>query len=132
MTLLPKGNKPERLRNQVAKNQILEKRKHRSFKLHRTTFILVSIVILCGIIVAAWFAGENKISGIFAELNYIQKNPPIWLEVPMVTGKYLLAPTVALLVSAIAIMKVSPEPKVWSRRLVVGILLTLSIRYIFW
>ncbi|MEM7727022.1 MAG: glycosyltransferase, partial [Cyanobacteria bacterium P01_A01_bin.45] len=80
----------------------------------------------------AWFAGENKISGIFAELNYIQKNPPIWLEVPMVTGKYLLAPTVALLVSAIAIMKVSPEPKVWSRRLVVGILLTLSIRYIFW
>lgn len=56
----------------------------------------------------------------------------MWIEVPMVMGEYLLAPTVVLLAIAIAIMKVSPQPRTWSRVLVVGILLALTLRYILW
>ncbi|MEB3218226.1 MAG: glycosyltransferase [Nostocales cyanobacterium 94392] len=114
-----------------------EKRKYqgksqRIFKIRIATLFLFSIVIISAIIVAGWFAGENQISAIFAEINVLQQNPPIWLEVPMVTGKYLLVPTVALLLTVLVIMKISPQPRIWSRRLVVGILLILTGRYVLW
>ncbi|MCJ8283341.1 MAG: glycosyltransferase, partial [Rivularia sp. ALOHA_DT_140] len=101
-------------------------------KIRTATLFLVSIVILSAVIVGSWFAGEDKINAIFAEINFLQRNPPIWLEAPMVTGKYLLAPTVALLLAVWGIMKISPQPRIWSRRLVVGILLILTGRYILW
>jgi len=102
------------------------------FKPRAATLFLLSIIILSAIVVGAWFAGEDKINAIFAEINLLQRNPPMWLEAPMVTGKYLLAPTVALLVAVWGIMKVSPQPQIWSRRLIVGILLLLTGRYILW
>ncbi len=102
------------------------------FKIRYATLLLLSIVILSAIIVAAWFAGEDKINAIFAEINFLQRNPPMWLETPMVAGNYLLAPTVALLIAVWGVMKVSPQPRIWSRRLVVGILLLLTGRYILW
>ncbi len=104
----------------------------RIFKIRVATLFLLSIVILSAIIVAAWFTGENKINAIFAEINFLQQNPPMWLEAPMVTGKYLLAPTVALLLTVWAVMKISPKPRIWSRRLVVAILLILTGRYLLW
>lgn len=96
-----------------------------------TLFILGSITLLAAI-VTAWFAGVGAVPKIFAELEFLQENPPMWLEVPTVMGEYLLGPTVALFLVAIAIMKLSPEPRTWSRVLVVGILLGLTIRYILW
>jgi cellulose synthase (UDP-forming) len=96
------------------------------------TLFLVGIVVLSGGIVTAWFAGVGAIQQIFSQINFLQENPPMWLEVPMVMGEYLLAPTVVLLAIAIAIMKVSPQPRTWSRVLVVGILLALTLRYILW
>ncbi|AFY52651.1 glycosyl transferase [Rivularia sp. PCC 7116] len=102
------------------------------FKIRIATLFLSGVVILSAIIVAAWFAGEDKINAIFAQINFLQRNPPMWLEAPMVTGKYLLAPTVALLLTVWAVIKASPQPRVWSRRLVVGILLLLTVRYVVW
>jgi len=96
------------------------------------TLFLVGIVVLSGGIVTAWFAGVGAIQQIFSQINFLQENPPMWIEVPMVMGEYLLAPTVVLLAIAIAIMKVSPQPRTWSRVLVVGILLALTLRYILW
>lgn len=96
------------------------------------TLFLVGIVLLSGAIVTAWFAGVGAIQQIFSQINFLQENPPMWIEVPMVMGEYLLAPTVVLLAIAIAIMKVSPQPRTWSRVLVVGILLALTLRYILW
>jgi len=96
------------------------------------TLFLVGIVVLSGAIVTAWFAGVGAIQQIFSQIHFLQENPPMWLEVPMVMGEYLLAPTVVLLAIAIAIMKVSPQPRTWSRVLVVGILLALTLRYILW
>jgi cellulose synthase (UDP-forming) len=96
------------------------------------TLFLVGIVVLSGAIVTAWFAGVGAIEQIFSQIHFLQENPPMWIEVPMVMGEYLLAPTVVLLAIAIAIMKVSPQPRTWSRMLVVGILLALTLRYILW
>lgn len=70
--------------------------RQRVFQFRRVTLFLLGIVLLSGIIIAAWFAGENRISQIFGEINSLQENPPMWIEAPMVMGKYLLAPTVVL------------------------------------
>ncbi|WP_414585215.1 glycosyltransferase family 2 protein [Scytonema sp. PCC 10023] len=124
-----KKNNVSRLRQR----RLVKKLRSRSWlQLRQATLFLLSIVFLFSIIVAAWFAGEDTISGIFAQIHLFQENPPIWLEVPMVKGKYLLAPTVALLLTVLLVMKVSPQPRVWSQRLVVGILIILTLRYILW
>ncbi|KYC39604.1 cellulose synthase catalytic subunit [Scytonema hofmannii PCC 7110] len=106
--------------------------RQRGFQVHRATFFLLSIFVLFGIVIAAWFAGDDRISHIFAEIHEWQKHPPIWLTVPIVPKQYLLVPTVLLLLSVLAIMKISPQPQAWSRRFIVGILLCLTLRYVLW
>lgn len=96
------------------------------------TLCLLSIVVLSGAFVAAWFAGVGAIQRIFAQIQFMQENPPMWIEVPMVMGGYLLAPTVVLFLLALFVMKVSPQPRKESRVLVVCILLSLTIRYLLW
>ncbi len=93
---------------------------------------MLSIVALSSMIVGGWFAGEGKIERIFAQFEAFQEHPPFWLKVPMVTGDYLLAPTLVLLLAVLAVMKISPQPRAWSRRVVVVILLILIGRYVLW
>ncbi len=99
---------------------------------HTATLILLGVVLLSGIIVAGWFAGEDRISGIFAQINYWQMHSPMWLEVPKIEGKYLLLPTVGCLLIVFVVMKTSPQPQIWSQRLIVGILIILTLRYVLW
>ena len=96
------------------------------------TLVLLGTLGLATGICAAWFTGEGRIDHIFTRLNWLQESPPLWLAVPMVAMQYLLAPTVVLLLVALLVMKVSPEPRRWSRTVVVGILLALTLRYIAW
>ena len=96
------------------------------------TLVILGTVALSGVIVAAWFAQQGTISTIFQQLNQLQENPPMWIEAPMQIGQYLLFWTVALMLIIIAITKVSPRPRTWSRALVVGILLILTGRYLLW
>lgn len=104
----------------------------RILQFRTATLILLGIVFLSGIFVTAWFAGEGRITEIFSQINTLQQQPPMWLEVPRVEVKYLLAPTVVLLLTVFLVMKISPQPRVWSRRLVVGILIILTLRYVIW
>jgi cellulose synthase (UDP-forming) len=96
------------------------------------TLVMLGVIAVSGAISAAWFSGQGNIRTIFAQLNEIQQNPPLWLEVPMVTGEYLVFPTVALFLIVLGVMKASPRPKDWSRVVVVTILLFLTIRYLLW
>lgn len=96
------------------------------------TLVLLGVVAVSGAIVAAWFIGQGTISRIFYQLNELQNHPPLWLEVPMVAGEYLLFPTVILFLIVLLVMKVSPQPRPWSRFVVVGILLALTVRYLLW
>lgn len=102
------------------------------FRIQVATLVMLGIVALSLGIVAAWFAGENRTKQIFTQINWLQQNPPFWLEAPMVTGEYLLAPTVILFLIAFAITRLFPQPQRWSRWVVVGLLLVLTIRYILW
>ncbi len=101
-------------------------------KSRTATIVMLGITILTSVIVALWFAGEGKIKGIFTQVQLLQDNPPFWIEAPRVMGEYLVAPTVLLFVLVLVITKVSPQPRKRSRRIVVGILLILTIRYILW
>jgi cellulose synthase (UDP-forming) len=108
-------------------------RKYKRFlRFRAATLILLGIVIFSGIIATGWFTGDRNINNIFEHLNIWQENPPMWLEVPMVKEKYLLAPTVGLFLSVLLIMRMSPQPRIWSRRVVVGTLIILALRYVVW
>ncbi|MBD1808554.1 glycosyltransferase [Microcoleus sp. FACHB-SPT15] len=93
---------------------------------------MLGIVVLSGAIAAAWFAGEGTISTIFQRLDELEASPPMWISAPMMVGHYLLFWTVALMIVVLAVIKVSPQPRTWSRGLVVGILLILAVRYLLW
>ncbi|MEM9004137.1 MAG: glycosyltransferase [Cyanobacteria bacterium P01_F01_bin.86] len=99
---------------------------------HWATLVMMGTLVLSAGIVAAWFAGQDQIESIFIQLGRIQDNPPFWAEVPMLAVHYLLFPTVLLFFVAWGITKVSPQPRKWSRVVVVTILLGLLIRYVSW
>jgi cellulose synthase (UDP-forming) len=96
------------------------------------TLVMLGVIAFSGAVSAAWFAGQGTIREIFVHLNEVQQTPPLWLEVPMVAGGYLVFPTVALFLIVLGVMKASPRPKDWSRIVVVTILLFLTIRYLLW
>ncbi len=114
------------------KRQTLKGFNWQTFRPRVATLVLLGILACTAGVCAAWFVQEGSINHLFARLNWLQESPPLWLAVPMVAVQYLLAPTVILLLVALVVMKVSPEPRRWSRTIVVGILLALTIRYIAW
>ncbi|MCC5640313.1 glycosyltransferase [Nostoc sp. CHAB 5844] len=116
------------LKQKNAANLVLQ----RVFIFRVVTLMLLSIVVLSGFIVGGWFAGNSRINRFFAQIHIWQAHPPMWIEAPMVNDEYLLIPTLALLLVMFVVMKLSPQPRVWSQRLVVGILMILTLRYVLW
>jgi cellulose synthase (UDP-forming) len=110
----------------------LKNRGRRIVRPQTATLVLSGVVGLAAAICAAWFAGEGLIPRIFEQLNILQKSPPWWLQVPMMAGNYILVPTMLLLLIALGVMWISPQPRGWARIVVVSILLTLTARYILW
>ncbi|MCY7392302.1 MAG: glycosyltransferase [Leptolyngbyaceae cyanobacterium CAN_BIN12] len=110
----------------------LKNRGRRIVRPQAATLVLLSVVGLAAAICVAWFAGEGLIPRLFAQLNTLQNTPPWWLQVPMMLGNYILVPTVLLLIIALGVMWISPQPRGWARIVVVSILLVLTVRYILW
>ncbi len=104
----------------------------RIFRPQAATLVMLVVIVLAGAICIGWFTGDGDIRQIVAEIDALQEYPPLWLQVPMATGEYLLAPTVIMFLLAFAITRVSPQPRTWSRTIVVSILLALTIRYLLW
>ena len=103
------------------------------FQLQTATLVTLGMFGFFGAIAASWFAGESTVSAFFDQLHFWQENPPTWLEVPQVSNQYyLLVPTAVLFLIAQAVIKLSPQPRTWSRAIVVWILLALTIRYVVW
>jgi cellulose synthase (UDP-forming) len=96
------------------------------------TLVMLAFLAASGVVVTGWFAGEGTITNIFQQIALLQENPPMWLEVPMVTGTFLLAPTLMLLAALLVVMRVSHRSQAWSRVVVVGIVLALTLRYVVW
>ena len=116
-------------RNQIALSWSLSS----AINLQPATVFLLIILGLFTAVILSWLLGNSQITELFAQLHLWQENPPIWIETPQLTNKYyLLIPTILLFLWAQIIIKISPQPKVWSRRIVVLILLILTIRYLSW
>ncbi len=108
------------------------KMKVQTIKPHLATLILIGIILLGGLIVFFWAIGLGVITDIFAYLNLLQENPPVWVEAPVVMSRFLLLPSIIIFGLVFIITKISPEPKVWSRFIVIAILLILTVRYVQW
>ncbi len=114
--------------------RIYAKRKSpQRFSLHFATLVILSVSGFLVAIAASWLLGNSHVTELFIQLHIIQANPPSWLMPPQVSNQYyLLAPTVVLFLLAQIVIKLSPQPDTWSRRLVAMILLTLFVRYFLW
>jgi len=110
----------------------LNQQQSKSLRPQWATLVLLALVAIAAGVCFAWFAGEGNTHKIFHQLNQLQESPPWWLQVPMIAWEYLLAPTVILLVIALTVIRISPQARGWARPVVVGILLTLTLRYIAW
>lgn len=103
------------------------------FPLRTPTLLILSVLGFCGAIAVSWLFGNSHITELFIQLHLVQQDPPDWLMPPKLESKYfLLLPTIVLFISAQLIVKISPQPKPWSRRIVASILLVLFIRYFLW
>ena len=96
------------------------------------TLLLIGIVILAAGISFLWAIGIGAVEEIFAYLNLLQEQPPMWVEAPMAMSQFLLLPAIAAFILVFIITKVSPQPRPLSRFLVVAILLYLTFRYVQW
>lgn len=110
----------------------ISKIKYQTIQPKLATLVLFSFVVLAAIIVLLWAIGLGVIEDIFAYLNFLQEQPPMWVEAPMAMAQFIFAPTVIFFLVAMGITRISPQPRTWSRVLVISILLALTIRYLLW
>ena len=94
--------------------------------------VMLSIIVFAGIGVTTWFLQEDRVPAILQQIHRLVSDPPLWLAVPIMIMDYLRQPLVIMLVMLLAIMKLSPQPRRWSRLVVGIILLGLTARYVLW
>ena len=103
------------------------------FSLHIATLVILSILGFSIALAVSWLLGNSHVTELFIQLHLIQANPPSWVMPPQVSNKYyLFAPTIVLFALGQIVVRLSPQPDTWSRRLVAMVLLTLFIRYFMW
>ena len=111
----------------------VNRRSSRVFSLRIPTLLILSVLGCVGAIATSWLLGNTHVTELFLQLHLVQQSPPDWIMPPRLDNKYyLLLPTLVLFVLAQAIIKISPEPQPWSRRIVAGALLLLFVRYFLW
>lgn len=111
----------------------LKRRLCRVYRPRVVTLVMPYLIGGISAIAAAWFLGEGTVRQLFIQLQALQENLPIWLQVPSTGDRYhLLAPTIVLCLISLGVMKISPQPRTWSRVVVVSILFALTIRYVLW
>ncbi|MEM8830952.1 MAG: glycosyltransferase [Cyanobacteria bacterium P01_G01_bin.19] len=104
----------------------------KTIKPQLATLFLIGIVLLAAGITILWAAGIGVVGDVFAYLNLLQEQPPMWVEAPMLMSQFLLLPSILVFLLVFIITKISPAPRPWSRFIIVAILLFLTIRYIEW
>ena len=106
----------------------------RNFIYQRTATFMLLASSGCFLAVAvAWYLGENTTVTFFTHLHDWQQQSRWWLDVPQFSNfAYLFLPTIILLLVVHLIMVVSPQPRTWSRAIIIGIILAITIRYLLW
>ena len=106
----------------------------RNFIYRRTATFMVLASSGCFLAIPiAWCLGENTTVSFFTQLHEWQQQSRWWLEVPQFSNPaYLFLPTIILLVAVRLIILLSPQPRTWSRAIIIGITLAMTIRYLLW
>lgn len=103
------------------------------FPIHLATFVFFGGIGFFIVVSLAWLSGEAKVTNFFRHLGQLQENPPFWVMVPDVPHIfYLFLPTLFVIYLTQVIIRFSPQPKTWSRNIIVILVLCLSIRYFLW
>jgi cellulose synthase (UDP-forming) len=116
------------------REQALESSSYRdSVRPRAASMFMLGITVLTAALVAGWFISEGNIESIFSQFQRLQDNPPLWLQVPMIARRYLFVPTISLGFLVWSVTRfISPQPRTWSRFLVIGLLLLLTGWYFLW
>jgi len=105
----------------------------RKFPIQIPTLLILSAFGFVSAIAVSWLLGNSQVTELFVRLHLVQSNPPQWLMPPQLSSNYyLLLPTLALFFVAQGVMKLSPEPQIWSQRIVGALFLALFVRYFLW
>ena len=100
--------------------------------LRLATFFMLGLIGLAAAIAIAWFLGNETITAVFEQLNYLQDNPPGWAQTPKVMGGFFWLWAIALMGLVLTVTRICPQPTGWARVVVVGILVVLTGRYFLW
>ncbi|MBF2058483.1 MAG: glycosyltransferase [Cyanobacterium sp. T60_A2020_053] len=91
--------------------------------------IITGLVTLCGL----WWGGNQTLIDFFGNFYLFQEIPSQWLRVPQFQQSYFLfLPTVIVAIIVTITTKISPQQKLWSRWLMISILLLFMGRYLVW
>ena len=129
MNLGQKGDLPQ---NKFSQLHMTTDREPAKLQPQWATLVLIGIFIVAAAIAILWATGSSTVSAVFAYLDLLQSQPPMWVEAPMVMSRFLLLPAIISTAAVFLITKVSPQPRPRSRFIVIAILLILTIRYVQW
>lgn len=104
----------------------------KSFRVRTATFLTLGLLTFLITVAVSWLTGNQIVSQFFSNLHFWQQHQPAWLEVPVVSELAALIPTIILFLIVQIVIKLSPQPRVWSRVIVISILLALTVRYTLW
>lgn len=103
---------------------------YRFYPPQRATLYFLGLLTGLAAVTFAWIQDIGGAGDFFDYLNQFQHSARFWFEAPSPWSGWILSVT-ALAVTGI-ITRISPQPKLWSRFLLVTLLLTLIVRYILW
>lgn len=95
------------------------------------TFFALGVLLALLSLQVAWILGEPRTNQFFRVLDRWQQRPPAWLQTPM-EGFWAWSWPCLLLVLLWGITRLWKRPSFWPRLVVVGILATLTVRYLLW
>jgi cellulose synthase (UDP-forming) len=90
----------------------------------------LGLTAFCGVIALAGFSHLEAVNQFFCWLNLFQRQTAQSFQAPDEKSAWILS--LGLLLGTQVIMWVSPQPKHWSRFLIVTVLLVLTARYVLW
>ena len=100
--------------------------------LSAATGTTLGLFVLAGALAISWIAGVDPIVAGFEQLHLWQNTPHWLVQVPEIDRSVLLAPLVAVWLVAVGTIRLSPQPRLWSRTVIISITIGLMVRYLLW